>query len=224
MEDAWATLADADSKDNEIRVDLAAHHQHCAGCAPVIKCTPITVEELSRQPVEIHGFLKEYEDRFNIKLPPGPPPPRDIEFCIDLVDGVKPIHQAPYRLSPQDEEETARQLKVMMERELIREVSSEWRSPCLLVKKRDGGKRFCIDYCTLNKQTLHDSFPLPRIDELLDKIKEAKVFTKLDALSYFWQIAVREQDQSKLAFTTKTGTYAPVMMPFGVRNGPATAQ
>ena len=112
----------------------------------------------------------------------------------------------------------------MIERKLIRPSYSDWGSPCIVVKKFDGRYRFCVDYQALNTQTMKDAYPLPRIDELLDRLRGAKFFTPLDALSYFWQVPVCKGDKQKLAFCTSEGQWEPVMMPFGVKNGPSTAQ
>ena len=112
----------------------------------------------------------------------------------------------------------------MLKRKLIRESSSEWGSPCIVVKKHDGGFRFCIDYRALNQQTLKDAFPLPWISGLLDRLGGAQVFSTLDALSYFWQVPVWLGDEGKLTFCTSEGQWEPLMMPFGVKNGPSVAQ
>lgn len=185
----------------------------------------VTEEELKTvEHPRARELIKKYEDVFNVELPPGPPPERDIEFKVDLVDGAIPKNATPYRLAPVEKEELNRQVGKMLERKLIRVSYSDWGSPCIVVKKFDGGYRFCVDYRALNSQTIKDAYPLPRIDELLDRLKGARVFTPLDALSYFWQVPVRKGDEHKLAFRTTEGQWEPVMMPFGVKNGPSTAQ
>ena len=184
----------------------------------------LTLDEIQQQPAIIQPLLRDFADVFNKELPPGPPPKRDVEFKVELVEGTQPIYKPPYRLSPKDEAESVHQIKAMMERELIRESSSDFGAPAILVMKKDGGKRLCIDYRALNQKTLRDSFPLPRTEDLLNKLKGATVFSKGDKVTYFWQIPVRPGDEKKLAFTTSFGSYEPKMMPFGVKNGPATAQ
>ena len=128
------------------------------------------IEETELSTVDPHAkdLLKKYEDVFNVELPPGPPPRRDIEFKVDLIDNAVPKNATPYRLSPIEREEINRQVAKMIERKLIRPSYSEWGSPCIVVKKFDGGFRFCVDYRALNAQTLKDAYPLPWIDKLLD--------------------------------------------------------
>ena len=112
----------------------------------------------------------------------------------------------------------------MMEQGIIRPSSSPWASPIVLVKKKNGKMRFCVDYRKVNKITKRDAYPLPRIDEILDSLGKAKWFTSLDLASGYWQVEMNETDREKTAFVTKQGIFEFNVMPFGLTNAPATFQ
>ena len=118
------------------------------------------------------------------------------------------------------EEET--HLKKMLEAGVIRESTSEWASAPVLIQKRDGTVRWCIDYRALNDVTVKDVFPLPLVDDCLDTLAGSVWFTKLDANSAYWQVIIKEEDRSKTAFITKYGLFEHVKMAFGLCNSPAT--
>ena len=136
----------------------------------------------------------------------------------------KPIKQKPYRIPYALREECERQIKSMMENEIIRPSSSPWMSPVVLVKKKDSTIRFCVDFRKLNDVTHKDTYPLPRIDDMLDKLHRATLFTTLDLQSGYWQIPIDEKDKEKTAFSAGEGLYEFNVMPFGLTGAPATFQ
>src|SRR3954470_16380134 len=149
------------------------------------------------------------------------PPEREAEFSIDLVPGTAPVSITPYRMSPIELRELKRQLEELLAKHFIQPSVSPWGAPVLLVKKKDGSMRLCIDYRQLNKVTIKNKYPLPRIDDLLDQLKGASVFSKIDLRSGYHQIRVKSSDVPKTAFRTRYGHYEFLVMPFGVTNAPA---
>jgi hypothetical protein len=116
------------------------------------------------------------------------PPEREVEFTIDLIPGTSPVSMAPYRMSASELSELKKQLEELIEKKFIRPSVSPWGAPVLLVKKKDGSMRLCIDYRQLNKVTIKNKYPLPRIDDLMDQLVGAKVFSKIDLRSGYHQI------------------------------------
>ncbi|GKC56304.1 putative reverse transcriptase domain-containing protein [Tanacetum coccineum] len=138
-------------------------------------------------------IVKDFPEVFPEDLP-GLPPTRQVEFQIDLVPGVASIARAPYRLAPSERKELSEQLKELSDKGFIRPSSSPWGAPVLFVKKKDGSFRMCIDYRELNKLTVKNRYPLPRIDDLFDQLQGSSVYLKIDLRS---------------------------VMPFGLTNAPA---
>ncbi|GJS23952.1 putative reverse transcriptase domain-containing protein [Tanacetum coccineum] len=164
----------------------------------------------------IHDFPKVFPDDL-----PGLPPPRQVEFKIDLVPGAAPVARAPYRLAPSEMKELSEQLKELLEKGFIRPSSSPWGAPVLFVKKKDGSFRMCIDYRELNKLTVKNRYPLPRIDDLFDQLQGSSVYSKIDLRSGYHQLRIREEDIPITAFRTRYGHYEFQVMPFGLTNAPA---
>nr|KYP72694.1 Transposon Ty3-I Gag-Pol polyprotein [Cajanus cajan] len=135
--------------------------------------------------------------------------------------GTGPISMAPYRMSPSELAELKKQLEELLEKQFIRPSVSLWGAPVLLVKKKDGSFRLCVDYRQLNKFTIKNKYPLPRIDDLMDQLRGATVFSKIDLRSGYHQIKVKAEDIQKTAFRTMYGHYEYQVMPFGVTNAPA---
>ena len=133
-----------------------------------------------------------------------------------------PLRQKPYRVAPKERDIIEEQVEKMLEDNVIRPSSTPWASPVILVKKKDGSWRFCVDYRRLNKVTIKDVYPLPRIDDILDSLQGAKYFSALDLKSGYWQIELEEKDKSKTAFVTPDGLYEFNVMPFGLSNAPST--
>ena len=144
-----------------------------------------------------------------------------VEMEIDTGDRHPKKHavrRMPYR------QEIARLLSEMQRNRVIQPSNSPWASPVVLVKKRDGTNRFCVDYRALNAVMKTDSFPLPRIEDLLDQLSESKYFSTLDLASGFWQIRMDPSAQEKTAFVTHQGLYEFRVMPFGLTNAPTVFQ
>ncbi|XP_052725926.1 uncharacterized protein LOC128194383 [Vigna angularis] len=166
------------------------------------------------------SVVDEFADVFPEEIP-GLPPQREVEFTIDLVTTAAPISIQPYRMSPAELAELKEQIEELIEKKFIRPSVSPWGAPVLLVRKKDGSSRLCIDYRQLNKLTIKNKYPLPRIDDLLDQLHGAAVFSKIDLRSGYHQIRVKEDDIQKTAFRSRYGHYEYVVMPFGVTNAPA---
>ncbi|GJX47197.1 hypothetical protein Tco_0272387 [Tanacetum coccineum] len=143
---------------------------------------------------------------------PGIPPTRQVEFQIDLIPGVAPVARAPYRLAPSEMKELSDQLKELSDKGFIRPSSSPWGAPVLFVKKKDGSFRMCIDYRELNKLTVKNRYPLPRIDDLFDQLQgssfnQRSTLRGQDTKSGYHQLRVREKDIPNTAFRTRYGHY-----------------
>ncbi|KAG8499167.1 hypothetical protein CXB51_005608 [Gossypium anomalum] len=170
--------------------------------------------------IESVPVVCEFPDVFPEELP-GLPPVREVEFGIELIPGTMPISIAPYRMAPLELKELKAQLQELTDKGFVRPSSSPWGAPVLFVKKKDGSMRLCIDYRQLNKVTVKNKYPLPRIDDLFDQLKGATVFSKIDLRSEYYQLRVKESDVLKTAFRTRYGHYEFLVMPFGLTNAPA---
>nr|GEX56565.1 putative reverse transcriptase domain-containing protein [Tanacetum cinerariifolium] len=164
----------------------------------------------------VRDFLEVF-----LKDLPGIPPARPVEFQIDLVPGAVPVARAPYRLAPSKMKELAKQLQELSDKGFIRPISLPWGAPVLFIKKKDGSFHMCIEYCKLNKLTVKNRYPLPRIDDLFDQLQGSNVYSKIDLRSGYHQLRVREEDIPKTAFRTRYGHYEFQVMPFGLTNAPA---
>ncbi|KAK9130891.1 hypothetical protein Sjap_011378 [Stephania japonica] len=162
----------------------------------------------------------DFPDVFPAELP-GLPPPREIDFIVDLVPGTKPISIPPYRMAPKELDELRGQLDELLELGFIRPSMSPWGAPVLFVKKKDDSLRLCIDYRQLNKATVKNKYPLPRIDDLFDQLTGSQCFSKIDLRSGYHQLRIRAEDMEKTAFRTRYGHYQFTVMPFGLTNAPA---
>ncbi|GJX96001.1 putative reverse transcriptase domain-containing protein [Tanacetum coccineum] len=149
--------------------------------------------------------VKEFPDVFPENLP-GIPPVRQVEFQIDLIPRAAPVARTPYRLAPSEMQELSNQLQELTDRGFIRPSTSPWGAPVLFVKKKDGSFRMCIDYRELNKLTIKNRYPLPRIDDLFDQLQGSSVYSKIDLRSGYHQLRVREGDIPKTAIRTRYGT------------------
>ncbi|UYV76975.1 hypothetical protein LAZ67_14002656 [Cordylochernes scorpioides] len=172
------------------------------------------------QQSQILSILKRYDKIFDKNNEPVKQT-SVIKHKIET-ENHQPIKHRPYRVSPTERQAIQTEVDKMLDAGIIRHSESPWSSPVILVKKKDGNWRFCVDYRRLNKVTKKDVYPLPRIDDTLDSLKGAKFYSSMDLRSGYWQIEVDEADREKTAFITPDGLYEFLVMPFGLCNAPAT--
>ncbi|GJS53905.1 putative reverse transcriptase domain-containing protein [Tanacetum coccineum] len=180
----------------------------------------VTKKKSKEKRMEDVPVIRDFPEVFPEELP-GLPPPRQVEFRIDLVPGAAPVARAPYRLAPSEMKELSVQLQELLEKGFIRPSSSPWGAPVLFVKKKDGSFRMCIDYRELNKLTIKNRYPLPRIDDLFDQLQGSSVYSKIDLRSGYHQLRIKEEDIPITAFRTRYGHFEFQVMPFGLTNAPA---
>jgi hypothetical protein len=161
----------------------------------------------------------EFEDVFPKELP-GLPPDRDVEFVINLVPGTAPIAQSPYRMAEVELKLLKAELDSLVEKGFIRPSASPRGSPALFVPKKDGTQRLCVDYHALNVETIKNKYPLPRIDDLMDQLRQAKFSSKIDLRSGYHQMKIRLEDIHKTAFVTRYGQYEYTVVLFSITNAP----
>ncbi|CAI7839865.1 unnamed protein product, partial [Closterium sp. NIES-54] len=178
----------------------------------------------SELPAAVKEVLEQYKDIMPDNLPAGVAPARTHEHEIVEEPGAKPVSRAPYRLSPTELTDMKKQIEYLLDRQLICPSTSPYGAPVLFTPKPDGSLRMCIDYRALNKHTVKNKYLIPRIDDLLDQLHGATVFSKLDLRSGYWQIKMADNSIHKTAFRTRYGSYEYLVMPFGLCNAPATFQ
>ena len=168
------------------------------------------------------AILKNYSDVFASELPIGLPPSRDVDHRIELLPGSTPPSRPTFRMNPRELDELKKQLDELLKRGFIQPSTSPYGAPVLFVKKKDGTMRMCVDYRALNSITVKNKYPLPRIEELFDRLHGAKYFSKIDLCSGYHQIRIAPDDVLKTAFRTRYGHFEFKVLPFGLTNAPAT--
>jgi len=171
---------------------------------------------------QLLALLMEYSDVFSLSSS-GLGRTTVTKHHINTGD-AQPVHLLPRRIPQARREEVKRLIHEMLDQGAIQHSDSPWSSPVVLVKKKDGSTRFCIDYRKVNEVTRKDAYPLPRVDDTLETLVGSKYFSTLDLASGYWQVEVAENDQPKTAFTTPEGLFQFRVMPFGLCNAPATFQ
>nr|XP_025678831.1 uncharacterized protein LOC112778757 [Arachis hypogaea] len=180
----------------------------------VVRDVNAEVPSLDQVPI-----VREFPYVFLDELPKMPPD-HEVEFSIELVPGVQPMSILPYRMALTELRELKVQLEDMLEKGFIHPRTSPWGPPVLFVKK-DGTMRLCVDYHQLNKITVRNKYPLPRIDDLFDQLQGATCFPKIDLRSRYHQLKIKERDIPKTTFRTRYGHYKFLVMSFGLTNAPA---
>ena len=180
----------------------------------------LTLEDEVRPDLDLPRVVCEYVDVFPDELP-GLPPHRDVDFGIELHPSTTTISMTPHRMAPVELQELRVQLKELLDKRFIRPSTSPWGAHVLFAKKKGKTLRLCIDYRQLNRVTIKNRYPLPRIGDLFDQLRGARVYSKIDLRTGYHQLRVRDTDIPKTAFRTRYGHFEFTVMPFGLMNAPA---
>jgi hypothetical protein len=172
-----------------------------------------------QQQLEMKNLILKYKDLF-------PDVPRKTSVAIHDVDVGKnqPIKQHPYRMNPEKCKLSQSEVEYMLKHDIIQASNSDWSSPCVLVPKPNGTVRFCTDYRKVNAISKTDAYPIPRVDDCIDKIGQARFLTKIDLLKGYWCVPLTDRARAISAFVTPSGLYEYKVLPFCMKNAPATFQ
>ncbi|WVZ78207.1 hypothetical protein U9M48_025956 [Paspalum notatum var. saurae] len=205
------------------KCDIAEINDAAACYAFICKDALFSLEDMHHTlPSAVTDLLQEYADVFPAEIPPGLPPIRGIEHQIDLIPGASLPNRAAYRTNPEETKEIQRQVQDLLDRGYVRESLSPCAVPVILVPKKDGSWRMCVDCRAINNITIRYRHPIPRLDDMLDELSGSIIFSKVDLRSGYHQIRMKLGDEWKPAFKTKFGLYEWLVMPFGLTNAPST--
>ncbi len=212
-------------KDNVFLVRVTESMEEAAVCAHAEVAAAKTDDRAGRIPEErLQAIIRKFTSVLVDELPPGLPPDRGVGHVITLEKGARPTYRPSRRLSPLELAEVQAHVKKLLLNGHIEPSKSPFGANVLFVQKKDGTLRMCLDYRALNKVTVQNKYPLPRIDDLIDKMAGAKCFSSLDLASGYHQIRIAEEDVPKTAFSTPFGHYQFKVLAFGLTNAPATFQ
>ncbi|MCO5601345.1 hypothetical protein L7F22_055465 [Adiantum nelumboides] len=173
--------------------------------------------------LEFSKFLNQFQDVFiddiprELSLEQG-----DDDHAIELLPGSSPPNKPPYRVSQAQQEEIMRQVNELVEKGMVRPSSSPFCSPVLLVQKKDGTYRICINYRALNRSTIKKKFHVPQVEDLFDKLQGSTYFSRINLKSGYHQIRILDEDIVKTTFCTTFGLHEYLVIPFGLTYAPAT--
>ena len=169
---------------------------------------------------EFQLLKEEFSDLF--QEPDSLPPERKTVHKIDIQMGASPSVRKPYRMNAEENDELKATLTSLLDRGFIRPSTSPFGAPVMFIRKKDGKLRLCVDYRALNAISIKNKYPLPHIEELMERVRGATIFSKIDLNSGYWQVRVNEADVEKTAFRTRYGHFEWLVMPLGLTNAPAT--
>ncbi|CAF4231076.1 unnamed protein product [Rotaria sp. Silwood2] len=210
---------------NQAQINMVQHEkmrsttkQAAPTAGSELNLTNTDLDEDQRE--KIKQLILKFPDVFNEQ----PGRTKKVQHQINLVPDAKPFNSPPFRYAPARKEIIEQNIKDMLEQGIISPSTSPWASPVILGPKKDGTLRFCVDYRKLNAVTIRDAYPLPRIDDTLDSLQQAKFVSTLDLRSGYWQVEMDKDSRRKTAFVTHKGLFEFNVMPFGLTNAPATFQ